>query len=235
MTPVIWGFDLGEMSWGAFNSRRMMSGKWYLRRERFIIYQLAMLTCLAAECTATYSLAKYDALQDHIVHYSHGRAGLHNHDILVAESMTICFCVFVATLFGADFFFLLFWPRRLYPYWYNVTKKVFAVIITAGVFASAVLSNFVVAKHSAYVTRVSPEEAKALTDIFYRPPLRYADWPTNIAYVVLLWVGFVFTVASTVILFVAVDHDETYGIEPRLSTVMVENPRQESISGLRYG
>ena len=40
---------------------------------------------------------------------------------------------------------------------------------------------------------------------------------------------------STVILFVAVDHDETYGIEPRLSTVMVENPRRESISGLRYG
>ena len=35
MPPVIWGFDLGEMSWGAFNSRRMMSGKWYLRRERF--------------------------------------------------------------------------------------------------------------------------------------------------------------------------------------------------------
>jgi len=215
MAPVIWGFDLGEMSWGAFSTRRMLSGKWHLRRERFILYQLAMLTCLAAECTATYSLAKYSALTDHIQDWSQHRAHVKVHDILVAESMTICFSVFVATLFGADFFFLLFWPRRLYPFWYNLTKKILAVVITAGIFASAVLSNFVVARHSARVERVSPEEAKALTDIYYRPPLRYASWPVNITYVVLLWIGFVFTVASTIVLFMAVDHDETYGIEPK--------------------
>ncbi len=106
-----------------------------------VFYQLAMLTCLAAECTATYSLAKYTALQDHIEDYSNHRAKVKVHDILVAESMTICFSVFVATLFGADFFFLLFWPRRLYPLWYNTTKKALAVAITGGVFASAVLSN----------------------------------------------------------------------------------------------
>jgi len=215
MAPVIWGFDLGEMSWGAFSTRSMLSGKWYLRRERFIFYQLAMLTCLAAECTATYSLAKYTALEDHIEDYSNHRAKVKVHDILVAESMTICFSVFVATLFGADFFFLLFWPRRLYPIWYNTVKKVLAVAITGGVFASAVLSNVVVGRHSARIEHVSHEEAKALTDIYFRPPLRYASWPTNIAYVGLLWIGFIFTVASTVVLFMAVDHDETYGIEPK--------------------
>ncbi|KAF8319223.1 uncharacterized protein EI90DRAFT_2925714 [Cantharellus anzutake] len=193
-----------------------------------------MLTCLAAECTATYSLAKYTALQEHIEKYTHGRSSLHQHDILVAEAMTICFCVFVATLFGADFFFLLFWPRRLYPMWYNFTKKALAVAITAGVFASAVLSNVVVARHTAFVVRATPEEAKALTDIFFRPPLKYYKWPTNIAYVVQLWVGFIFTAASTVLLFVAADHDETYGIEPKPATMIaVENPSPESRSRLR--
>ena len=140
-----------------------------------------MLTCLAAECTATYSLAKYDALQDHIVHYSHGHAGLHNHDILVAESMTICFSVFVATLFGADFFFLLFWPRRLYPYWYNLTKKVLAVIITAGVFASAILSNVRIIFHifidsevaSFYLGYTPRTEIEVSTSLC---PLSYIYW-----------------------------------------------------------
>ncbi len=84
----------------------------------------------------------------------------------------------------------------------------------------------VVGRHSARIEHVSPEEAKALTDIYFRPPLRcvsssfiaphapplihtrftrffgligYASWPTNITYVGLLWIGFIFTVARFVL------------------------------------
>lgn len=100
-----------------------------------------MLICLAAECTATYSLAKYTRLQDNVEEASNRVAALHNDDIIAAECLTIVFCVFVATLFGADFFFLLFFPRHRYPVWYNASRKGLAIFITAGVFAAALMSN----------------------------------------------------------------------------------------------
>lgn len=100
-----------------------------------------MLICLAAECTATYSLSKYEDLQKHVEMTNDHRPHLHNNDIIAAEVLTIVFCVFVATLFGADFFFLLFFPRRTYPKWYNATKKALAVGITLGLFAAAIMSS----------------------------------------------------------------------------------------------
>lgn len=57
------------------------------------------------------------------------------------EISTIVLCVAVACLFGADFFFLLQFPRRVYPKWYQTTKKALAVVITLGVFACALGST----------------------------------------------------------------------------------------------
>ncbi|ESK96178.1 hypothetical protein Moror_7252 [Moniliophthora roreri MCA 2997] len=212
--PVIWGFDLSEMSWSAFGHAKMFDKRWHLRRERFVLYQLAMLICLSAECCATYSLSKYDDLHEHVHSWSEGRATVHKRDTIQASILTICFCVFVATLYGADFFFLLFFPRRLYPKWYVWTKKALAVIITAGVFAAALLSTIVIATRSAYVTGVSPEEAQQLIELYFRPPLEYKTWAVNIAWVVLIWPGFLATAASTVIMFIAADYDAANGTEP---------------------
>ncbi|KAG7092025.1 hypothetical protein E1B28_008407 [Marasmius oreades] len=217
--PVIWGFDLSEMHWSAFGHANMFDRRWHLRRERFVVYQLAMLICLAAECTATYSLDKYEDLQKHVEAWSGHRAHLFNNDIIDAEITTIVFCVMVATLFGADFFFLLFFPRRRYPAWYTITKKIFAVVITAGVFAAAVLSTVIVARNSATISGVSAEEAKSLTDLYFRPPLQYNKWAVNIAYVCVLWPGFLATAASTVILFIAADWDAVHGTDPRDETL----------------
>lgn len=170
---VIWGFDLSQMTWSAFAHRNMFDPRWHLRRERFAAYQLAMLICLAAECTATYSLSKYEDLQTHveatprdnpsllpstpIPSNPDGRPHLHNDNLIAAESLTIVFCVFVATLFGADFFFLLFFPRRTYPYWYTVAKKALAVGITLGVLAAALMSTVSIPDtHSSYPAILTP-------------------------------------------------------------------------------
>lgn len=83
--PFILGIPLGDLSFSAFSSKKMFDRRWHLRAERFgawrslpsdtmlprcragsltvglcetVVYQLAMLICLAAECTATYSYAK---------------------------------------------------------------------------------------------------------------------------------------------------------------------------------
>jgi len=224
---VIWGFDLSQMSWGAFNHRNMFNPRWHLRKERFIVYQLAMLISLAAECTATYSLSKYEDHQTHIEKASNFTAHVHNNDLIAAEVLTIVFCVFVATLFGADFFFLLFWPKRSYPRWYNITKKILAVGITAGMLAAAIMSNTVITRHSEFITGVSPQIAQDYVNIYFRPPLEYKKWSVNIAYLVLLWIAWVFTLASTVLMFIATDYDERYGPEAMDADLDERRPANE--------
>ncbi|KAF9254113.1 hypothetical protein L218DRAFT_968409 [Marasmius fiardii PR-910] len=221
------------MHWSAFGHSNMFDRRWHLRRERFVVYQLAMLICLAAECTATYSLDKYQDLEKHVEHWPGSQAHLFRRDIYGAQVMTIVFCVLVATLFGADFFFLLFFPRRRYPSRYTITKKILAVFITVGVFASALMSTIVIARNSAIISRVSATEAQALTDLFFRPPLQYKKWAVNIAWVCLLWLGFISTAASTVILFIAADWDAVHGTDPRddHGSTMKEKPFEPADTG----
>ena len=161
----IWGFNLGEMRWNAFKGRNMFQRGWSnYRRERMstffiyrfyqgiisyihlVAYQIGMNICLAAECTATYSLSKYEDLQNHVQAYAFTleppyQVELHNDDLIAAEVLTIVFCVFVATLFGADLFFLAQFPRRTYPKWYNITRLALAVGITTGLLAAAIMST----------------------------------------------------------------------------------------------
>jgi hypothetical protein len=93
------------------------------------------------KCTATYSLAKYQSHQSRIATLSNYTAQVHNNDLFAAACTTIVFCVLVATLFGADFFFLVFWPRRRYPLWYNVAKVILAVGITLGMAAASLMTT----------------------------------------------------------------------------------------------
>ncbi|KAF8989682.1 hypothetical protein BDQ17DRAFT_1372935 [Cyathus striatus] len=209
------GFDLSQMSWGAFRHKRMFDPRWHLRKERFVLYQLAMIIGLIAESVATSSLSKYNHHQTHLFNASGGLAIEHNNDIIAAYDITIVFCAFLATFFGAEFFFLLFWPTRRYAQWWRVTKKALAVIITIGMAVACILSTVVVATHEATVSGVSDAQKQQLLNIYFRPPLRYRSWAPNVVYVVFLWISFVFTVASTVVMFISVEHDERYGAEPR--------------------
>jgi len=56
-----------------------------------------MLIGLAAECTATYSLAKYNFHESHIEKASGGATTEFNDDLIGCATATIVFCVFVAT------------------------------------------------------------------------------------------------------------------------------------------
>ncbi|GAA5906024.1 uncharacterized protein JCM6883_002527 [Sporobolomyces salmoneus] len=205
--PTIWGFDLSELSFSAFSSKKMFDKKWHLRRERFIAYQAAMLICLAAECTATYSLAKYEDTQDR-VEDRFAPAHYYQNDLVDFAITTIVFSVFVATLFGADFFFLLQFPKRRYPDWYQNTKKFCAIVITTGVFAAALGSTIVVARNSAQIVHVSEEVAREAAEYYFRPPLVYRKWAVNLAWVVLLWIGWLACVVSTILMFMASSWDK---------------------------
>ncbi|KAH9474288.1 hypothetical protein JR316_0013451 [Psilocybe cubensis] len=201
----------------------MFAEGWYLRKERFVVYQIAMLTGLAAECTATYSLSKYQTLKHNfyvqstiLEPSSSTSAHLDQRSLNSSAISTIVFCVLVATLFGADFFFLVFWPERRYPKWYVRVKEVLAVIITAGVGASAIVSTWVVATHSAVISGVDHDTAASILRVYSRPPIVYRHWAQNIAWVVLLWIAFLSTLASTFLMFITAQHDARLGPESDL-------------------
>jgi hypothetical protein len=173
-----------------------------------------MLVGLAAECTATYSFSKYSIQQHRIEKGTDFAATVHSDDIRHAAITTIVFCVLVATLFGADFFFLVFWPRRVYPTWYNLAKLVLAVAISIGMLAAALQSTIVVVNHSSFISGVSDDVAQQWRDFYSRPSLVYKEFPQNIAWVVLLWIATIATLASTVVMFMAVRHHDLHGTEP---------------------
>ncbi|KAF4568626.1 hypothetical protein EYR36_010638 [Pleurotus pulmonarius] len=237
----IWGFELSEMSFSAFGSKNMFDKRWPLRKERVILYQLAMSICLAAECSATYSLSKYEDSQTNIERLyarehpdaQFGDIAVHNNPVIAAACVTIVFAVLVATLFGADFFFLLQFPRRVYPTWYNVAKKFLSVFITAGVLAGALFSTVVVATQEQYIngTAVTEAESRRYEEFFYRPPFVYKRWAVNIAWVVLIWIGWVATVGSTIIMWKAIEHDKIHGPGPTSDVPLESTESQRALGG----
>ena len=93
------------------------------------------------QCTATYSLSKYEDQQTNIEMLSGHTALVHNNNLIDSAIVTIVFCVLVATIFGADFFFLVLWPQRQYPLWYHTVKKFLAVVIALGMGIAAFTST----------------------------------------------------------------------------------------------
>lgn len=51
--------------------------------------------------------------------------------------------------------------------------------------------QIVVARNSAKIEHVPQEVVDAAVAYYFRPPLRYRDWAVNIAYVCLLWPGWI--------------------------------------------
>ena len=56
---IIWGLDLNRIRFSDFKHSRMFDPKYYLRSQRFIAYQLAMIFTVVGESTATYTLDRY--------------------------------------------------------------------------------------------------------------------------------------------------------------------------------
>ncbi|KJA19706.1 hypothetical protein HYPSUDRAFT_78649 [Hypholoma sublateritium FD-334 SS-4] len=162
-----------------------------------------MSISLAAECEATYGLLKYKDQQTN-VEKSSGRVALvHNNNPIDSGIVTIVFCVPVATIFGADFFFL-----------YHTAKKLLAVVIALGMGIATFTSMIIVACQSAWITGVSLSAAQQYLDIYFRPPLVYRHNAHNTAWVILIWLAFLSTLASTWLMFVAFIHDIQNGTTP---------------------
>lgn len=214
---VIWGLDLKEIKWSKFKSSYMWNNEYHLRRTKFIIYQLAMIFCVVSESLGTAALAgtlshplpapfpdaskllipcrtDYVSQQD-FVESRDLNAHVHNDDFIGIASYNIFVGIFVATIFGAAFFFDLFWPERYESPDVKLAWRICSVLAALMALSSALALTIIVACHSSYVTGIGRDEAKRLLEEYGGSPLVYKHNGRAVASVVFLWPGTVFAFA----------------------------------------
>ncbi|TFK35987.1 hypothetical protein BDQ12DRAFT_737256 [Crucibulum laeve] len=227
---VLYGFDLSEMSWDDMSYKKMFDARWHLRRERFVIYTVAMILCLAAQGSAMFSVFKYEHHQTHIEDLSMHTAQVHNNDFIAAAIFSVVLCTLVSTVFGIEYFLILFWPGRVYSRRWNRTKKALALLTTMGMAAAAIMSTVIVSMHSERITGVSDSTVQQYVAEFPRPPLKYGSWPINVAYIILLWLGVAGTLSSTVLMLATATNSipALVGDVPEVATLNDEQSRNSS-------
>ncbi|OCK78616.1 hypothetical protein K432DRAFT_301607 [Lepidopterella palustris CBS 459.81] len=207
---VIWGLELREIQWSKFKSSYMWNNEYHLRRTKFIVYQLAMILCVVSESLGTAALSDYVDQQDFVEHHSPS-AHVHNDDFIGAASYNIFVGIFVATIFGAGFFFDLFWPERAESASVKLAWHICTIIAAVMTLSSALTLTIIVATHQALVSGTDADTARELLIEYGGSPLRYRDNGRAIASVVFLWPGFIATVASAILLRMSYSHNDKFG------------------------
>ncbi|KAB8261501.1 hypothetical protein BDV32DRAFT_121425 [Aspergillus pseudonomiae] len=212
---VIWGLDLHEIQFYKFKGKHMFSRVYHLRRTRMIVYQLAMILCVCSESVGTAALSDYLDQQSYI-QGQHPGVKVHNNSFIGAASYNIFVGISVATIFGAAFFFDLFWPDRYESPSVRLAWKICAVVVSIMMLSSALLMTVVTAMYSARITGTDATSAKKFwSEAEKKPALAYRTNPKAVASAVLAWPGWVATTASTVVLFMSKKHDDQYGAKSK--------------------
>lgn len=212
---VIWGLDLHEIQFYKFKGKHMFNRIYHLRRTRMIVYQLAMILCVCSESVGTAALSDYLDQQSDI-QGQHPEVKVHNNDFIGAASYNIFVGISVATIFGAAFFFDLFWPERYESPPVRLAWRICAVVVSIMMLSSALVMTVITAMHSAQITGTDAASARKIwQEAMKKPALTYRTNPKAVASVVLAWPGWVATVASTVVLFMSKKHDDRFGAKSK--------------------
>lgn len=123
----------------------------------------------------------------------HSSASVHNDDFVGIASYNIFVGVAVATIFGAAFFFDLFFPERYEPKNIRWAWRISALVVTVMTFADALAFTVIVATGNAWISADSEDAARIAREKL-SPPLRYRDNGRAIASTVFLWLGLVGTI-----------------------------------------
>lgn len=132
--------------------------------------------------------------QQRLVQVLDNRTYVYNNDYVGVASYNIFAGVFTAFIFGAAFFFDLFFPTRNEDHGIRVAWKACAVAAVIFQGASAFALTIITARRSGYVTGVSPERANELLGRFTKDggaPLQYRDNGRALAAVVFVWPGWI--------------------------------------------
>lgn len=138
-------------------------------------------------------------------------ATVHNNNFIGIASYNIFVGIFVATIFGAAFFFDLFWPERHESLAVKRAWRACSVFACALTLSCALAYTYIVAAKSAYVTGTDSATAGRLLREYGGSPMKYSSNGRAIASVVFLWPGMIFTFLSTALLWHSLAHIDKFG------------------------
>jgi uncharacterized membrane protein len=211
---VIWGLDLRDMHWANFKSSYMFGNKdYHLRRTKFVFYQIAMIFCVVSESVGTAALSDY-VKQQSTIESLHSTAAVHNDDFVGIASYNIFCGIAVATIFGAAFFFDLFFPERFEPKNIRWAWRISAVVVTIMTLADALALTVIVATKKAWISADSADSL-AIANEKINPPMVYRHNPRAVASVVFVWIGLVGCIASTIVLWMYYSYLDQFGPKSR--------------------
>jgi hypothetical protein len=106
---------------------------------------------------------------------------------------------------GTMFFFLLFWPALAESVMWFRIKAAGSIFAVLAVFGAALSSTIVVATHKAYLIPSPNGDFEALRAAFAhpRPPYVYKTFSYIYPWLILTWIGWLFTIWSTYLVFQA--------------------------------
>ncbi|KAB8343074.1 hypothetical protein FH972_022668 [Carpinus fangiana] len=218
MAPTLWGLHLGppEFRWGKFKSSYMFKNRdYHLRRTKFVVYQLAMILCVVSESLGTAALSDYVDQQKYasqvIARDGNRSNNEYNDDYVGVASYNIWCGIFVAFIFGAAFFFDLFWPERHEDRGIKNAWRACSVAACIFLTADVAVLTWVTSSRRAYVTGPRNRAIERQLSRMGRYPLVYRDNGRAVAALVFLWPGWIATIASTIIMWMSISHDIQYG------------------------
>ncbi|EAA63226.1 predicted protein [Aspergillus nidulans FGSC A4] len=179
---VIWGLDLHEICFSKFRSANMLNRAYHLRRTKMVVYQLAMILCVCSESVGTAAFSDYLDQQSYI-QGQHPGVKIHNNSFIGAFSYNVFVGVAVAFIFGAAFFFDLFWPERHECKHVRISWKISAVVVTVMMLSSALT-----------ITEQIATLRRRIDWSSRRNPLTHTEITPN-----------------TIVLFMSQKHDDKYG------------------------
>ncbi|KAL8877549.1 MAG: hypothetical protein Q9198_004457 [Flavoplaca austrocitrina] len=199
MAPVIWGLDLGDMKWSAFGSKYMFGNtEFHLRRTKFIIYQCTMIFLVVSESLGTAVLSDYVDQQTALQKQFPG-IDVFNDNYVGIASYNVFIGVFAAIVFGAAFFFDLFFPDRYEPRWMQNIWMGAAIFSCVAGLGDALAYTVILCLRREEVSNYNtndPTLIEALDKAHNKTPLLYKQSGRAVASVVFLWLGWVCAVAS---------------------------------------
>lgn len=137
-----------------------------------------------------------------------------NNDYVGVASFNIWAGIFTAFVFGAAFFFDLFWPERREDRGIKLAWKWCGVASIVFLTADALALTIVTARNRARVIGPDP----AMVQTLYQQLQQMKRFPTvyrrngrAVAAVVFVWLGWASTIASEIILWYSINHTDQHG------------------------
>ncbi|KAH9481038.1 hypothetical protein JR316_0005557 [Psilocybe cubensis] len=198
------------MTLKAFRREALFDSRWYLRSKRIVVYQATVLISMAAQGAGTYCMFKHRDFANHIHSFSMNIANVHNIDIRATTILSMIFPAMLSLDLNAAYYSLVFYPGKNFPL-FNKIVAWLTVFITIGMTATTLAGTVIVASRSASISGVDAATAQQLTELYFRPPLKYREWGQNIAWIVLMWITLALNFASVVLMRQASLHDSKNG------------------------